>query len=265
MLMIVDELLVELDAYFRLLWIYTGIITAMPVLLTALFFINRHARGKHRQTLEYSRHIRNAQEEERAIIARELHDSVIAELRRISFLAYGREEPALLADRINTECGALIRRVREICQSLIPQDFNRLGLLLSLENLCVSFKERNKTDCRLVAPPDLEQFPFPPESKFHCFRIVQEALTNVEKHAGATEVSVLIRREDTALIVLVSDNGRGFNPEPDNAVLPGLGIMGMRDRAAIIGGSFEIRSEPGAGTLVLLQITPPPPDEGNRP
>jgi signal transduction histidine kinase len=57
--------------------------------------------------------------------------------------------------------------------------------------------------------------------------------------------------------VLVSDNGRGFNPEPDNAALPGLGIMGMRDRAAIIGGSFEIRSEPGAGTLVLLKITPP--------
>ncbi|MDR0451624.1 MAG: histidine kinase, partial [Treponema sp.] len=91
--------------------------------------------GKQRQTLEYSRYIRNAQEAERAIIARELHDSVIAELRRISFLAYsregGREEPALLADRINTECGALIRRVREICQALVPQDFNRLGLLVS--------------------------------------------------------------------------------------------------------------------------------------
>jgi signal transduction histidine kinase len=258
--MIVDELLVDLDAYFRLLWLYTGIITAVSVLLVALFFSNRLVRGKHRQTLEYSRHIRNSQEAERAIIARELHDSVITELRRISFLAYAREgggeEQAPLADRINTECGALIRRVREICQTLVPQDFNHLGLLVSLENLCASFRERNKIDCRLIAPPDLEGFPFPPEGKFHCFRIVQEALTNVEKHAGATEVSALIRREDTALIVLVSDNGIGFDPGPDHEALPGLGITGMRDRAAIIGAGFDIRSESGAGALVRLKIPP---------
>lgn len=105
------------------------------------------------------------------------------------------------------------------------------------------------------------------------YRIVQEALTNVLKHTQATAVSVIVERRRTSLSVIVEDNGIGFDPDAPSAVPPPaapagqpdgsgaarlhFGLLGMQERAALVGGSFQIESAPGAGTTIYVQIPCP--------
>jgi signal transduction histidine kinase len=96
----------------------------------------------------------------------------------------------------------------------------------------------------------------PQEVEDTLYRLVQEALTNVVKHAGATEVSVSVVLEADRLEVNVEDNGRGIDPEGSSS---GYGLVGMRERAALVGGTIEIASEPGRGTRVSASIPLPRP------
>jgi signal transduction histidine kinase len=94
-----------------------------------------------------------------------------------------------------------------------------------------------------------------PEVETHLYRVAQEALNNVVKHASARHVSVVLERHDDRLVLIIEDDGRGFDvdarAEPHGR---GLGLVGMRERAEIIGGSLEIESTPGKGTTIFLQV-----------
>jgi signal transduction histidine kinase len=97
---------------------------------------------------------------------------------------------------------------------------------------------------------------FPEELRINFYRIVQEALSNIMKHAQATEVSVHILRTDADVVLGIQDNGRGFTPatRAAQAGLGGFGLTGMAERATLLGGRLKVRSEPGSGTMMTVEI-----------
>ena len=105
-----------------------------------------------------------------------------------------------------------------------------------------------------------------PDVETHLYRIVMEALTNVRKHAGASRVSVILERRRDHLLVIAEDDGRGFDPEAVRRAASAehkLGLFGMQERAALVGGTFQIESNPGQGTTVFVRV-PLPGEKGKK-
>jgi signal transduction histidine kinase len=275
-------------SYFYQFFIFAAVIGLFALALWLLGRALRSSLSREKQRAAFSRDMVLTREAERGWIAAELHDSVIQELRHLSFMGYARHGEKIDREKLSAACDALITRVREICCSLIPPDFEKLGLLESLQDLCANFEKSNGVECRFVAPPDLRTAPLSKDMELQVFRIVQEALVNVEKHAGASEVSVALRngktRDGETLLVCVTDDGGGFKPSsfmragdgrggdralPDRSGgetlarhgAPGgmfrsahLGVRGMYDRIAVLGGSLSFESAPGAGVMVRIEL-----------
>jgi len=152
----------------------------------------------------------------------------------------------------------LIRKVRDICDYLVPPNFRFQGLPDALRRLCLDYGKRMGIDCRIDIAENLNLGGMSEDKQLQIFRIVQEALTNVEKHAQATEAIVILRcGPDGTVYVGISDDGKGFRPPGGKDLrLRGahLGLRGMIERAAILGGSLKIISDNGEGTLVSLEL-----------
>jgi signal transduction histidine kinase len=184
---------------------------------------------------------------------------VIQDLRQVSFMGYAQNAEKLDAEKLSARCDALITRIREICQALIPPNFEKIGLLESLKDLCINFEKTNGVECRLVAPPDLCIASLSKEMELQVYRIIQEALANIEKHAKASEVSVALRNEGAGetLLICITDDGIGFDPsrvEMSTYQQGHLGIQGMYNRTAILGGKLSFESEKGAGVMVRIEL-----------
>jgi signal transduction histidine kinase len=273
-------------AYFELFLVFTFFIAAM--ILTVWFFYRALSRSLEREQAGsvFSRALVLAQEEERSRIAGELHDTVAQDLRYLALRAgkIARTADAAERESLCREIAAaqekLIDRVRSICDGLVPPDFRFQGLSDALRRLCYDFGGRTGIDCRIDVAEGLNLAPMSEDMQLQVFRIVQEALANVEKHAGAAEAIVVLRnsggsgaaRDGKArrLFVSVSDDGSGFslrqNPglpstypghvkfDTPPAVAPGhLGIRGMYERCAILAGSLTVESEENEGTIVCLE------------
>jgi signal transduction histidine kinase len=155
-----------------------------------------------------------------------------------------------------------IRSVRRISTELRPAVLDTLGPLAAVEWAAEEFEARTGTRCRLDLPDDdvvIDQ-----DGATALFRIFQETLTNVARHAGATEVNVRLAKENGDLTLEVHDNGKGVNEEQLSAG-SSLGILGMRERALLLGGELTITGGPGEGTTVRVRIPeihPASPEEG---
>jgi signal transduction histidine kinase len=265
-----DDLSVEIAYYNFLLWFLVAILTVLILFFSYLVFAARRARERETQSTAFSRETVAAQEQERSRIARELHDTVAQDLLRFSLQTEMINKNAVSAEqsRLCTEVsGGLketVQRVRNICDNLIPPDFQRRGLPDALKNLCHTFELRTGIECQLTLRNDVRFGSLDSGVQLQCFRIVQECLANIEKHAGADEVSVLAYGEavgdaDSALSICVSDNGRGFtSSDKDFRFLRSegrFGLWGMYERAANIGGILKVESMTGEGTVVTLRIT----------
>jgi len=202
-----------------------------------------------------------AQEDERRRIARDMHDQFGEQLTALS-LQIGRLKAASAngsaagAD-IRTEIDALdaiARRldddVDELIWQLRPTALDDLGLRAALTNYMQGWSERTHIPARLHESGLLHQR-LPSEIETTLYRIAQEALNNVAKHAAAQHVEVILERRGGAILLIVEDDGRGFEPGAGGA---GFGLVGMRERAALVGASLEIESSPGQGTTVIARI-----------
>jgi len=255
------------DEFFLLALLF-GAFIALAIFLLQLFHkMLAHSIRQEKEGSAFSRAVLFAQEEERRRISREIHDTVAQELRFLSAEMGGIVQAEEKAEREKL-CGraaelqqALACKLRDICGSLVPPDFGLHGLPNALRRLCLDFAESSGIDCRMdmgeCAGLDL----LSRENQLQLFRIVQEALTNVKKHARATKAVVELRANaDGSLCVNVSDNGIGMKPAGN---LPGgsihLGMRGMRERAALLGGSLAVGGQEGKGTSVCLRIMPPSP------
>jgi len=198
-------------------------------------------------------------EDERKRIARELHDetaqTLAALLIRIRLVqrAGDDEARAKLLDEMRTDVGRALEGIRRFARGLRPPALDELGLVPAIESHARSLEEisglRITVECEEVAG-DL-----PPQAELATYRIVQEALSNVVRHARATQAWVRIGHEAGRLVVAVEDDGRGFDPgNVTSTEGGGLGLFGMKERAGYIGGQVEVASTPGGGTRVRAEI-----------
>jgi signal transduction histidine kinase len=206
-------------------------------------------------TEERLRHSLRAAERERARWARELHDSVLQGLgsRRVSLSSALKrgDRPALekaVADAVE-DIGRDIDELRALITELRPATLDQLGLRAALEDLAerVSGSAGVELDTDLsIAAERLD-----PELETVVYRLVQEALTNIAKHAAAGAVSLQVGQGGGRIDVLIADDGEGFEPGADHA---GFGLTGMRERVELVGGELRIESKPGSGTRVMASV-----------
>jgi signal transduction histidine kinase len=264
----IDESLSDtsLLRYFQLFFFFSILIIIIILALRVLHSRVDIAEKREQQSLSFSRETIIAQEQERGRIARELHDTVAQDLWRLSFQtdSIGKTEDTVERSRLCAEVVGeqkeLMRRIRAICDHLIPPDFQRRGLADSLGSLCSNFQQRTGIECQLTIQKDLRLDSLDNDTQLQCFRIVQECLANIEKHAKAEEASVLVRSEEgKTLLVCISDNGRGFSPpnrdESRRLLAEGhFGLWSMYERAAAISGTLIVDSSEGEGAVITLQI-----------
>jgi PAS domain S-box-containing protein len=216
-------------------------------------------------------HLQSAREEERARIAREIHDELGAALTTLKFdvawlkgrltkLSDAGASAALVerADGMSASLDETIRTVRRIAAELRPSVLDDFGLAAALEWQAEEFQKRTGIRCPLEF--EGEDLDLDAGRSTALFRIFQECLTNVARHAGATEVRARVRRDPGQVVMEVTDNGRGIAPGTIGRA-GSFGILGMRERAALVGGSLEITGEPGRGTRLTARI-PVGPREG---
>lgn len=206
---------------------------------------------------DLSRRLVRAQEEERRHIARELHDEIGQALTAIKLTMQGAlrhptSPPA--THRLEEGIGLVertIAQVRDLSLNLRPSMLDDLGLLDALRSHVSEFAKRSRIQATFVAEEEMERLDADIETA--CYRIAQEALTNVARHARSKRVRVELRRRNSALDLIVTDFGCGFDVAAATARAASgssLGVLSMRERATLLGGRVEIESEPGRGTRV---------------
>ena len=208
-------------------------------------------------------HLQRVREEERTRVSREVHDVLGQQLTAIRLGAgwFGRRyaddhaAQAHLADLRET-IDETIGHVRQIAADLRPGVLDDFGLASAVEWQAERFQERTGTACSLDVRGHAEP---PPEVATATFRVLQEALTNVARHADASRVAVTLVLGAASVRLVVSDDGRGFDPDPVET--RSLGLIGMRERAVALGGHLEVRGRPGQGAVVecTLPVDAPPP------
>ncbi len=196
------------------------------------------------------------QEVERRRLARELHDetgqaltSILLGLRAVDEAGSGEDVAQALAD-LRELVVATLQDVRRLAVQLRPKALDDFGLVPALERLAQTFSESSGIGVQLEATLGDERLPAEVETTI--YRIVQEALTNVVKHAEATEVSILLVRRDSTVTAVLEDNGAGFRPEVVRS--DSLGLEGMRERVALHDGRLTVESAPGAGTTLRVEV-----------
>jgi PAS domain S-box-containing protein len=208
-------------------------------------------------------HLERIREEERTRIAREIHDELGQALTGLKmdlswFSTRLPNQPALMekSAAMLKLIDSTVHAVRRLSTELRPAILDNLGLIPAIEWLGQEFQKRTGVVCEFVSMEDdlnLDQ-----ERTTALFRICQEALTNVARYAQATAVHMELDSDDHHITLRISDNGRGIS-EAEQRATKSFGLLGMRERARLLGGSFEIHGEPGKGTTLTVQIPAPQP------
>lgn len=201
-----------------------------------------------------------AQEEERKRISRELHDetgqaltSMLVQLKVLEKLT-DLESVQVHAEELRKLTSRTLEEVRRLALDLRPAALDDLGLVSALAWYTNDYAQKTNIEVQFNAPVNPVRIPHEYEIVF--YRVVQESLSNIKKHAGASRVSVTLEQSPELLNVIVEDDGKGFDPA---AILStgekGLGLMGMAERIELIGGTFRVDTRPGNGTRVTAQVT----------
>lgn len=200
-----------------------------------------------------------ASEEERQRIARELHDDTAQHLATLMIhlrLIERAGSEAAWRERLEQfreELGSLADGVRRIARGLRPPELEDAGVVTAIRSHLRNTAQT--TDVEVDFDADNIDPHLTPDSKLVLYRVVQEAVSNVVRHADATRITVKLQRNGRAILVSVEDDGKGFQPGRVESTGPGgLGLIGMQERAVMIGGRVRIESRPGEGTRVELEI-----------
>jgi two-component system NarL family sensor kinase len=214
-----------------------------------------------------------AQEAERRRIAADLHDSVNQLLSTVTFrigiiaeqMSGANRELTEELEKVKLLLAKGIEEIHRISEGLRPSELDALGLASALRSLCGEFQEK----AGLALNFDLELSPkrLPDTVELTLFRIIQEALNNIEKHSGASQATLRLKQNISCLQLTIRDNGRGLEPASGKAKpskkKAGMGLLNMRERTAFLGGTFHIRSTADKGTEIVVRIplTGPVPQE----
>jgi signal transduction histidine kinase len=157
-------------------------------------------------------------------------------------------------EEISAEAALAIDETREISYNLRPFQLDRLGLSKAIEGIVRTASTASATDFSLEL--DNIDDVFPEELRINFYRIVQESVNNIVKHAQATEVSVKVKRTADQVLLTIRDNGKGFTPGTAKSTSEkgGFGVTGMAERARLLGGEFTVHAAPGNGAVVSVRI-----------
>lgn len=223
-------------------------------------------RSAYRQLRDLTHRLETARETERQRIARELHDEfgqaltgmkldlswLGTKLARLRPAATGKQLVKKTQSLI-ASVDALIDSVRETATSLRPGMLDDLGLIPALDWLTKDFSRRTGISCEVDIGPGVAHAQLSDESSTGLFRIVQELLTNVTRHADASAVHIRLLETDELLLLELTDNGTGIAPQQITQSRS-LGLRGMKERATLLGGSFTITGAPGVGTTARISL-----------
>jgi signal transduction histidine kinase len=202
------------------------------------------------------RRVIEGQELERRRLARELHDetgqALTSVLLGLKAVERADDVPEALAE-LRELVVATLQDVRRLAVELRPKALDDFGLSVALERLVQTFKEA--TGISVEFHSQLGEQRLPSEVETTLYRIVQESLTNIAKHAGAQRVSILLVRRPGVVSVVVEDDGHGFTPEDE--AQGGIGLSGMRERVALLDGRLTVESGPGTGTSLVAEVPLP--------
>lgn len=213
------------------------------------------------QLRQLAARLQTAREEERARLSRELHDELGQTLTALK-LEIGRAIAALQSDRLNREAVDRLQSimglseiglamVKRIATDLRPAALDHLGLFEAMRWEALTFKARSGLRCHVRA--NRKDTDLSAEQQTALFRIFQEALTNIVRHAKASAVTVTLTERAGLFELRIRDNGKGIT-EAEAADPRAIGLVGMRERAALVGGVFSITGRRGRGTAVSIQI-----------
>ena len=247
--------------------------TGVALDITARKRIEDELRASREELRRLSSYLEQAREEERTRIAREIHDELGGAMTGLKMEVSRLQRnaatltPELLHERTASMTQLIndtIKTVRRIATDLRPGVLDDLGLVAAIEWQLQEFGARSGIKCRLDSR--IEEIELDAHRSTAIFRVFQETLTNVARHAEASAVTVTLEDQSTHLVLRVHDNGRGISPH-ELAGARSLGLVGMRERVRLLAGELNIEGRPGQGTSVYVRIplknqAPPPPGLG---
>ena len=249
--------------FWRTWWFLT--LTILFVAGTAILVNERRLvrlRRAHAVQESFSRQLIESQEQDRKRVAAELHDSLgqsLAIIKSRAALSLSQPENHEKAIEQMEEIAAAavhaIDEVREIAYNLRPYQLDRLGLTKALETMLKKTVDSNVIKLKLEI--DNVDGIFEKESEINLYRIVQESVSNILKHADATEARVAIKKDERKIEISIQDNGKGFNPEAASFREPGrggFGLFGIAERVRMMSGQHMVDSAPGSGTTVTIKF-----------
>ena len=229
--------------------------------------VTDHVRARRHAEAERDavrRQLSAAEEDERRRLARELHDQLgqhltalalgLTEVHRL--LDAGRPATARLT-QLDELAQLMTRDARYLALELRPPELDDVGLESAVASYVEQWRTRYGVDAELAITGASAERPLPPELGTAIYRIVQEALTNVARHAKARQVSVMLGKEESEVRLIVEDDGRGFDLDATMELARRqrrLGLAGMRERAALVGGILEVETRPGSGTTIYVRM-----------
>jgi signal transduction histidine kinase len=250
-------------------WTWKGFILLAGILLTVIitgllviYILRRRLERQRVAKFIFSRQILQSQEEERRRIAVNLHDSLgqnLLIIKNQSHLAMQLPvDESVIHRRLSqiSEVTALaIEEVRQITRNLRPYQLDRLGLTHAIRAIIKQVSENSSI--LFASHVDEIDGTFDKESEIHVYRIIQESISNIIKHSGATEATIVIKKNTTIVSLSIRDNGRGFDETLNRPV--GFGLNNILERAWILGGDSKIDTSPGQGTNLIFEFPIPSP------
>jgi signal transduction histidine kinase len=239
----------------------TGAVNGGSVIIRDVSALREYTAHLERRVEERTRALIVTQEEERRRIARDLHDHLGQQLTalRLSLAvckARASGDDTLQQQLAKAESAAtrLDADIEFLAWELRPSQLDK-GLVTAVDTYAREWSTHFRVPID-IHTSRLDENRLPPQAALSLYRIVQEALNNVAKHGQATRVAVILEQRDQRAVLVVEDNGRGFdvarlNAEPHEQR---LGLAGMRERAALVSGTTDIESAPGNGTTVIVQV-----------
>ena len=251
--------------------VFVQLIISMSIMLLIITLLLLFYQLTYARRIEIEKILKatnNGQEEERRRLALELHDSVAQQMRYVSILAEKIADQEL-AKEIKTNQSECIENIRNACYSLSSINMDKGSFPATLKNAINNYEKRTKISTSLVITPDAD-FDFLPQIAFHhLFRIIMELLSNIEKHSGASEVTLLIRNPTEnekirkGLVIFITDDGKGLDEKAlemmNSKKITSIkslhfGLQNIKLRLKEIGGSIKYFSEEGEGTEVEIMI-----------
>lgn len=249
--------------WWETLW-FRSVVAAAGLALAALVFFHRRnlRRRKEHARKAFTQQLLLSQEAERKRIASELHDGLGQNLlvikNRLNMLeaqaSHWPDGVAQLA-QISSNTSQALAEVREISHGLRPSAIEQVGLTHAIQWMIDQVSQT--TDTRFSAELDNVDRLLTPDMEINLFRIAQEAINNVLKHAGASQVIITLKREEDQIALSVFDDGKGFDPDEHrngNGSRPAFGLTGLKERADLLGGTIHIHSAPAKGTRLSLAV-----------